>query len=348
MHRFSTFRAFDGDVIDVRTMEFYGFCTLVTAHLIQFFSASHRMLASALTFPDIQRSSPVTVSGNTPVLHILQPVAETTFTDAFRDPVDGIVVTDQIIFYRCHLDKPGFSCIIDQWCITTPAVWIFMLEFRSFEEFSFFVQIHQNFRIGIFYKDICIRSFFGQMTFSIYKLYERQIIVASDTAVIFTESRCDMNDTGTIAHGYVSITGNKMCFLFLFCCCFACACIQRFVFFVFQIFSCIFLKNFVSRFLFVSQFAKHFVQQGFCHVIGVSVSCLYFTVSLIRVHTQCHVGRQCPRSCGPCQEISIFADHFKANDRGAFFYGFVSLRYFLCRKRCSTTRTVRYDLESFI
>ena len=39
-----------------------------------------------------------------------------------------------------------------------------------------------------------------------------------------------------------------------------------------------------------SQFAKHFVQQGFCHVIGVSVSCLYFTVSLIRVHTQCHVG----------------------------------------------------------
>ena len=87
-----------------------------------------------------------------------------------------------------------------------------------------------------------------------------------------------------------------------------------------------------------------FVVDAFC----VSVSCLYFTVSLIRVHTQCHVGRQCPRSCGPCQEISVFADHFKANDRGAFFYGFVSLRYFLCGKRCSTARTVRYDLESFI
>ena len=55
------------------------------------------MHMSAFTLPDVQWCSPVTVSGNTPVLHILQPVAETTFTDAFRDPVDGIVVADQVI-----------------------------------------------------------------------------------------------------------------------------------------------------------------------------------------------------------------------------------------------------------
>ena len=259
MHRFSTFRALDGDIIDVWTMQFYGLRALVTAHLIQFFSASYRMLASTFTLPDVQRSSPVTVSGNTPVLNVFQPVAETSFTNALRNPVDGVVVADQIVFYRCHLDEPGFSCIVDQWCITTPAVWIFMLEFRCFEEFSFFVQIYQNLRIRIFYKNICIRCFFGQMTFSVYKLYERQVVIASDTAVVFTECRCDMNDTGTIAHGYISITGNKMSFLFLFFCCFACACIQRFVFFVFQIFSGVFFKHFVSRFFFVSQFTKHFV-----------------------------------------------------------------------------------------
>ena len=161
------------------------------------------------------------------------------------------------------------------------------------------------------------------MTFSIYKLYERQIIVASDTAVVFTESRCDMNDTGTIAHGYVSITGNKMCFLFLFCCCFACACIQWFVFFVFQIFSCIFLKNFVSRFLRLP------VCQPFCPT--KLLPCNRCIRQLPLLYSKSHPGSHTvPRwkavstELCPCQEISIFADHFKANDRGAFFYGFVS------------------------
>ena len=64
------------------------------------------MLASAFAFLDIQWSSPVTVTADTPVLDIFKPVTKTSFTDAFRNPVDSIVICDQVIFNFCHLDEP--------------------------------------------------------------------------------------------------------------------------------------------------------------------------------------------------------------------------------------------------
>ena len=84
--------------------------------------AANRFHMSALAFPDIQRCSPVSVTADAPVLYILQPVAETAFSNAFRDPVDGIIVADQVILYCSHLDEPGFSCVVDQRCIATPAM----------------------------------------------------------------------------------------------------------------------------------------------------------------------------------------------------------------------------------
>ena len=60
---------------------------------------------STLALPDIQWCSPVTVTADSPVLNVLDPVTETSFTDAFRNPVDCIVVGDQVIFYFCYLDE---------------------------------------------------------------------------------------------------------------------------------------------------------------------------------------------------------------------------------------------------
>ena len=79
---------------------------------------------TALAFPHIQGCTPVTVSADAPVLDIFQPVAETSFSNAFGDPVDGIVVTDQVFLYVRHLNEPGLSCIIDQRSIASPAVGI--------------------------------------------------------------------------------------------------------------------------------------------------------------------------------------------------------------------------------
>ena len=49
---------------------------------------------TAFTLPDIQWSSPVTVTADTPVLNVFQPVTKTAFADGFRNPVDGVVVAD--------------------------------------------------------------------------------------------------------------------------------------------------------------------------------------------------------------------------------------------------------------
>ena len=47
----------------------------------------------------------VTVTADTPVLDIFKPVTKTSFTNAFRDPIDSIVICDQVIFNFCHLDE---------------------------------------------------------------------------------------------------------------------------------------------------------------------------------------------------------------------------------------------------
>ena len=141
VHVFATVWTLDGDSIDIRTVKFYFCCFRIPTLLSQLCTASDGFHMTALTLPYVQRSSPVTVTGNTPVLDILQPVTETSFTDGFRNPVYCSIVAHQIVFDCCHLDKPGFSCVIDQWCITSPAVRITVLEFRGIKEQSFFFQI---------------------------------------------------------------------------------------------------------------------------------------------------------------------------------------------------------------
>ncbi len=91
-------------------------------------------MAAAFAFPHIQRCAPVTVPADTPVLDIFQPVSETALADALRDPVDRMVVADQVLFHRCHLDEPGFSRVVDQRRAASPAVGITVLEFGRIEQ----------------------------------------------------------------------------------------------------------------------------------------------------------------------------------------------------------------------
>ena len=186
---------------------------------------------TALTLPDIQRSSPVTVSGNTPILYILQPITETAFSDTFRNPVNGVVIANQILFHSCHLDKPGFTCIVNQRSITSPAVRVIMLKLRSIKQQSFCFQIFQYFRIRALYIRIFLHFRFGRFcshsckwsllshtSFLVYEFHQRKVVFTSHTGIILTKSRRDMNDTGTIRHSYIIITDHIVCFLVLFFC----------------------------------------------------------------------------------------------------------------------------------
>ena len=63
-------------------------------------------VTALLALPDIERRAPVAVPGKTPVLYIFKPVAKTALADALRDPVDHVVVADEVIFDCGHLDEP--------------------------------------------------------------------------------------------------------------------------------------------------------------------------------------------------------------------------------------------------
>ena len=301
------------------------------------------MLMSALTLPNIQRSSPVTVTADTPVLNILQPVAKTSFTDAFRNPVDGVVIADQVIFDSCHLDEPGFSCVVDQRSVASPAVRIAVFKLRCIKQKSSLIEVFQHERICFFYKDTAKRCIFRQVTFAVNQLYKRQSVFTSDFRIVFTKCRCDMNDTGTICQCYVSITNNIKCFFVLFFCMNGCTAVQWFVLFIFQVCSFVILQYIVSI------FAEHLVSQSLCNVINTAVFFhLNFYIILIRVYAKCKVGRQCPWCGCPCQNVSVLVFDFETYNSRTFFYVLVTLCHFLGRKRSTAARAVRNDLESFV
>ena len=118
-----------------------------------------------------------------------------------------------------------------------------MLELRCIEQLALCIQILKYQRICIFYEFSGIRGLCGQITLAVYELYEGQLVITSDTAVVFTESRCDMNDTGTICQCYVSITNNIKCFFVLFFCMNGCTAVQWFVLFIFQVCSFVILST---------------------------------------------------------------------------------------------------------
>ena len=216
VHVFATVRALNGYSINIWTVKFY-FCRFRISTLFsQLCTASDRFHMTALTLPYIQRCSPVTVTGNTPILNVLQPVTETSFSNGFRNPVYSSIVANQIIFDCCHFDEPGLSCIVDQRSITSPAMWIAMLKFRCVKKQSFFFQVFQYHWICLFHKYTFIRCLFCHLTFAVYQLNKRKVISTSYLGIIFTKCRCDMNHTGTIGQCNVISTCDKVAFFVLF------------------------------------------------------------------------------------------------------------------------------------
>ena len=49
------------------------------------------MAVTAGAFPDIERRSPITVTGDIPVASALKPVAEASVLNGFGNPVDALV-----------------------------------------------------------------------------------------------------------------------------------------------------------------------------------------------------------------------------------------------------------------
>ena len=158
-----------------------------------------------------------------------------------------------------------------------------------------------------------------------------------------------MNDTGTICHSNVVITCYEKSLLMLLVRNNLRAVVKRLILFALKICSFVCLKHFVCLLaLFLRKRREHLVCKCLSKIVGVTICCFNLNISVIRVHTECHVTWKCPRRCCPCEEVSILSCNLEADDRRTLLNGLVSLRNLLGRKRSSTTRTVRYDLESLV
>ena len=157
-----------------------------------------------------------------------------------------------------------------------------------------------------------------------------------------------MYHAGTVGQGNVSVAGDEESLLVLPVRAVLGALVQRLIFLVFQFFSLVSLQHFISRFSFLSKLAKDGIQKGTGHVVHIAVRRFYLGVVLLRVHTEADVGRQGPGRGGPCQEVSVLADHLEPDDGRALLHILVALGNLLGRQRRSTAGAVRHDLKSLV
>ena len=105
-HLLAAVRAFKSHLINIRSVQLDFYRVGIPASVRKLLPAADALLMAALALPHIERRSPVTIPRDAPVLNVLKPVAKTPFSDRLWNPVDCVVVAHQVLFYRCHLDKP--------------------------------------------------------------------------------------------------------------------------------------------------------------------------------------------------------------------------------------------------
>ena len=142
----------------------------IVGHRFQFRDGTDRMPVPAGAFPDIQGRSPVPVSADPPVLHVFQPVAEASLSDGLRNPVDLIVIFNQLLPHVRHFNKPRIARIVDQRGIAAPAVRIGMLERDHLVEQSPRIQILYDFLVGILAEQPGPRRFRRHFSFVVHQL----------------------------------------------------------------------------------------------------------------------------------------------------------------------------------
>ena len=244
---FAALRAGTDEIVDIRSVKLHRQRILAAGQLSEFLpGADCNLLAAVRALPDRKWCPPVAVSGDAPVLDILQPVTKTALSDCRRDPVDGVVVVDQLLLDRRHPDEPGLARIVDQRRIASPAVRILVLELRRIVQLSLLVEVAQNQRIRLLDEDACIRRLLRQLTLSVDKLHERKIIGLPDSAVVLTKCRCNMNDTGTICHRDIIVAGDIEPLLELLCRRLTCAGVERLILAALQVGSPVGFQNLVG------------------------------------------------------------------------------------------------------
>ena len=310
----------------------------VGGHGFQFLNAADGVTMAAFALPDVQRGAPVTVTADAPVLDIFQPVAETALADGLGNPVDGVVIADQVLFYVGHADEPAVAGVIDEGGIAAPAVGIAVGELGRREQQAAAFQILQHFLVGVLAEHAGPLGFLGHFALGVHQLDKGQTVFPAHVGVVLTKGGSNVNHAGTVGQSDVLVTGDIPALFLGFH-----IMEQGFVLFIFQIFTHIGFQNGVGA------FAQYGIAQGMSQIVYLAVLVhLDLDIFFVGVHAQGHVGGQGPGGGGPCQNGGILALHPETGDGGALFYVFIALGHFMAGQGGSAAGAIGHDFEALI
>ena len=165
-------------------------------------------------------------------------------------------------------------------------------------------------------------------------LHERQIVLAPDLGVVFTERRRDVNDARTVRQRDVLVADDVERRLVALV-----EVEKRNVGGVFVIFAPLDVNQ---RVVFEKRVDKRPRQD-----VNLAV-CLDLGIVLDRIHAQRDVGRKRPRRRRPCEEIALLVTQFELDENGLLLDELVALRDLVRRKRRAAARTIGHDLVTLV
>ena len=310
----------------------------VRGHALELFDRAYRMSVTALAFPDVERSSPVAVTADAPILDVLYPVAEASLADALGDPVDGVVVADEVVPDCGHFYEPRIPCIVDEGRVAAPAVGVAVFKHGSGEEKSALVEVNEHILVRILAELARPRGALVHAAGGVDELNERKIVVLADVCVVLTECRCDMDYTGAVRQSDITVAGDVPA---LFAILRLCAFEQRLILSVFKLLA---LKGSES----LDSLGEELLNEGLRHIVYGAVLNLDFNIVLCGVDAERDVRGQSPRSCRPCEEICVLVLCLELDDRRALLDILIALSDLLRRERGAAARAVGHYLEALI
>ena len=137
-------------------------------------TAPHHMIMSAVgTHPHGQRSTPIALTADSPVDHVLKEIAHASLAYGLGYPVDLLIVLNHTLPNGGRLDEPALPCIIDKRSITAPAEGIAVLVGKLLKKPSAASQILDYGFISLFDEDSIPWSAACKLALGAYKLYKR-------------------------------------------------------------------------------------------------------------------------------------------------------------------------------
>ena len=334
VHLAAALGALEHDRIDVRLVKLD--VALYAAQLFEFLLAADNVhVPAVLANPNRDGRAPIALARYAPVDDVLKEVAHAPRADRRRDPIDGRVVCKQPVAHLGHLDEPAAARIVQERRVAAPAERIAVLEHQLLEQQAAVFEMTYDQFVAVLDKDAFeVARALDEPAAVVDHLHERQIVLAPDLGVVFTERRRDVNDARTVRQRDVLVADD----------------VER------RLVALVEIEKRNVRGVFVI-FAPLDVDQ--CIVVEQRVDkrsrqdvdlavCLDLGVILDRIHAQRDVGRKRPRRRRPCEEVALLVTQLELDENGLLLDEFVTLRDLVRRKRSAAARAIGHDLVSLV